>query len=297
MLQLPNVTLCCVDARNHAMALRALARCGREIEFARTIFLTDAVPAQVEVPANVEVIPVGPIASHDAYSRIVLKELYPHVATSHVLVVQWDGYVVHPDAWTGEFLDCDYLGAPWPDGQGGYSVGNGGFSLRSRRLLEALQDERFSVRTEAEDVTICGIHRARLESDFGIRLGDVDLARRFSFEMRAIAGVTTFGFHGVFNLCFVENQHEIAALAATLPDSIAISDMTMLLLRNLVILRQFEAALALGQRILEVDPENEEAADAVVRSRFELAEGRTKAMRPETSSLASRIAQRLRSFR
>ena len=196
-----------------------------------------------------------------------------------------------------EFLGCDYLGAPWPDGQGGYSVGNGGFSLRSRRLLEALQDDRFSVRTEAEDVTICGIHRARLESDFGIRFGDVDLARRFSFEMRAIAGVTTFGFHGVFNLCHVENQHEIAALAATLPDSIAISDMTMLLLRNLVILRQFEAALALGQRILEVDPENEEAADAVVRSRFELAEGRTKAMRPETSSLASRIAQRLRSFR
>ncbi|MGC1816191.1 MAG: DUF5672 family protein [Casimicrobiaceae bacterium] len=297
MLQLPDVTLCCVDARNHALALRALARCRRDIEFARTIFLTDAVPAQVDVPADIDVIPAGPIESHDAYSRIVLKELYPHVATSHVLVVQWDGYVVHPEAWTDEFLGCDYLGAPWPDGQGGYSVGNGGFSLRSRKLLEALQDDRFSARTEAEDVTICGVHRARLESDFGIRFGDVDLARRFSFEMRAIAGVTTFGFHGVFNLCHVESQHEIAELAATLPASIAGSQMTTLLLRNLVILRQFEAALALGQRMLEVDPGNEEAADAVVRSRFELAEERTKAMRPETSSLASRIAQRLRSFR
>ncbi len=207
----------------------------------------------------------------------MLKELYPHVATSHVLVVQWDGYVVHPEAWTDEFLDCDYLGAPWPDGNGGYSVGNGGFSLRSRRLLEALQDDRFQRPDRSRGRHDLRHHRARLESDFGIRFGDVDLARRFSFEMRAIAGVTTFGFHGVFNLFHVESQHEIAALAATLPDSIAISEMTMLLLRNLVILRQFEAALALGQRILEVDPENEEAADAVVRSRFELAEGRTKA--------------------
>ena len=297
MLQLPNVTLCCVDARNHAMALRALARCRRDIEFARTIFLTDAIPEQVDVPAEIDVIPAGPISSHDAYSRIVLKELYPHVATSHVLVAQWDGYVVHPEEWTDEFLGCDYLGAPWPDGQGGYSVGNGGFSLRSRRLLEALQDDRFNVRTEAEDVTICGVHRARLESDFGIRFGDVDLARRFSYELGPLPDEKTFGFHGVFNLIHVESEHDIAALAATLPDSIAISEMTMLLLRNLVILRQFDAARALGQRMLEVDPENEEAADAVVRSRFELAEGCVKSARPETSSLASRIAQRLRSLR
>ena len=297
MLQLPNVTLCCVDARNHAMALRALARCRRDIEFARTIFLTDAIPEMVEVPADIAVIPAGPIASHDAYSRIVLKELYPHVATSHVLVVQWDGYVVHPDAWTDEFLGCDYLGAPWPDGDGGYSVGNGGFSLRSRRLLEALQDDAFPLRSDAEDVTICGPYRARLESGFGIRFGPVDIARRFSYELGPLPDETTFGFHGIFNLIHVESEHDIAALAPALPDSIAISEMTGLLLRNLVIVRQFEAARALGQRILEVDPENEEAADAVVRSRFELTDGRTRAMKPEARSLASRIAQMLRSLR
>ena len=279
------------------MALRALARCRRDIEFARTIFLTDAVPAQVDVPAEIDVIPTGPIESHDAYSRIVLKELYPHIATSHVLVVQWDGYVVHPEAWTNGFLGCDYLGAPWPDGEGGYSVGNGGFSLRSRRLLEALQDEEFSLHSDAEDVTICGTYRARLEYKFGIRFGPIDIARRFSYELGPLPDEKTFGFHGIFNLIHVENEHDIAELAGALPDSITISEMTGLLLRNLVILHQFEAALALGQRILEVDPENEEAAGAVVRSRFELAEGRTKSMKSETSGLASRIAQRLRSFR
>jgi hypothetical protein len=51
------------------------------------------------------------------YSQIVLKGLYPHVATSHVLVIQWDGYVVNADLWDDDFLRYDYIGAPWPAGR------------------------------------------------------------------------------------------------------------------------------------------------------------------------------------
>ena len=42
-------------------------------------------------------------ASRDAYSRFVLKRLLPHVDTPHVLLVQWDGYVVNADAWDAAF--------------------------------------------------------------------------------------------------------------------------------------------------------------------------------------------------
>lgn len=114
-----------------------------------------------------------------------------------------------PKAWTDEFLDCDYLGAPWPDRKGGHTVGNGGFSLRSRKLLAALRDDRFPLLTNTEDVTICGLHRPRLESEFAIKFGQVDLAQRFSFEMdarAAIQGTKTFGFHGLFNLFLIESD-------------------------------------------------------------------------------------------
>jgi hypothetical protein len=273
MLELPQVTICCVDGGNHALALRALARSSREIRFARQVFLTHALPSTVSSPPNVEVIDVGPIASHQAYSRIVMKDLHKYVHTSHALLVQWDGYVVNSAIWSDEFLDCDYLGALWPDGNGGYSVGNGGFSLRSRRLLTALQDASLPLIGDVEDVSICGHHRTRLESDWGIRFGTEASARRFAFELDyrdASAGVPTFGFHGAFNLFFVEGEDELVQMIEQFSDSVAKAEMVTLLLRNLVTFNRPASTLALGQRILAADPDNQEAAEAVVGARDRL---------------------------
>jgi len=279
------------------MALRALDRFRREIRFARTLLLTDAIPADIRLPEGIDVIATGPIGSHEEYSRIALKELYPHIATSHVLLVQWDGYVAHADLWIHQFLDCDYLGAPWPDGKGGHTVSNGGFSLRSRKLLEALQDDHFPLVTNTEDVTICSHHRSRLESDFGIRFASPELAKWFSFKMDAgdvIAGAKTFGFHGVFNLFLVESEREIAAMAPLLSASTARSEITELLLKNLVKFRQSAGALALGRRMLEIDPENPVATDAVLRARYEL-DLRDAATKIEHhAGVAARILQKIR---
>jgi len=296
MLNLPQVTLCCVDGKNHAMALRALEHSRRDIRFAHTVFLTDAVPSGMTVSPGIDVIPVGPIKSHEAYSRIVLKELLPHIATTHVLLTQWDGYVVQPDAWTDSFLDCDYIGAPWPDGRGGFAVGNGGFSLRSRRLLDVLRSDSFPLLTDAEDVTICSYLRPRLESHFGIRFGEVPLAKRFSFEIDAsdvIYGKSTFGFHGVFNFFLVESDQEIAAIVAMMSDAIAGLDMTILLLRNLLKFERFESAFVLGRRILHTNPEHEEAADAVVRARYALDSVRAQRRQWYPGRLGARILRKV----
>ena len=48
------------------------------------------------------------------------------------------------------------------------ACGNGGFSLRSRRLLQALQDPRIAL-SVVEDETICRTFRPLLERDYGIR--------------------------------------------------------------------------------------------------------------------------------
>src|SRR5215831_3023079 len=107
MLELPRVTLCCVDTANHDLALRALRLCTSKVRFARTLFLTDHAPGC----ADIEVRRIPTLSSREAYSQFVLKSLRDHIATSHVLLVQWDGYVVHADAWREAFLACDYLGA------------------------------------------------------------------------------------------------------------------------------------------------------------------------------------------
>ena len=252
MLDLPGVTLVCIDTANHALALRALSRSCEGIRFARALFLTDAVPDGVAVPEYVEVIAIAPIATRVAYSNFVLKELLPFVRTEHVLLVQWDGYVVNPAAWDAAFLECDYLGAKWFWHSDGMRVGNGGFSLRSRRLLVALEDPRIAL-LEAEDTTIGRTFRPLLEREHAIRFGSEPLADKFAFEAAYPIG-KPFGFHGLFNFCRVMPPSELAGLTPLFSDSIARSAQLAHLLNNCLTAAQWAPAIAIARRILATDP-------------------------------------------
>ncbi|MCL4761610.1 MAG: hypothetical protein KJ018_07475, partial [Burkholderiales bacterium] len=264
MLALPGVTLACVDTANHALALRALRRSAERIRFARTLLLTDALPGGVAAPDDVEVTAIAPLRSRDDYSRFVLKDLAAHVRTPHVLLVQWDGYVVHPEAWDPAFLDCDYLGARWFWFTDGHDVGNGGFSLRSHRLLDALRDRLIAL-VEAEDVTIGRAHRALLEREHGIRFGTAALADRFAFEAAYPVG-RPFGFHGLYNFCRVMPPGELAALVPAFSDAIARSPQLAQLGRNCVALGQWRAAIAVAQRMLAADAAHGEARALLAQS-------------------------------
>jgi len=270
MLDLPGVTLVCVDCVNHALALRAMARSLQGVRFGRVLFLTDAMPAGIDVPAGVDVVPIAPIRSRDDYSRFMIRSLLAHVATPHALVIQWDGYVVNPAAWDPANLDCDYLGAKWFWHDDGMRVGNGGFSLRSRRLLEALQDPRIVI-DDVEDNVICRKHRRLLESDHGIRFGSEALADRFSFEAAHPIG-TPFGFHGLFNFWRTVPGDELAALAEAFSDAIARSPQALQLARNCATLGLWPAAVALARRIVAADPTRQEAANLLVNAERNLAQ-------------------------
>ena len=195
-LALPTVTLCAVTSVNFPATLAALEACLDQVEFAEALLLTDAEAAPA--PSDIRVVPIPRIASVAAYSRFMLQDLADHVNSPHCLVVQWDGFVLDALQWDAGFLDCDYVGAPWPQFDDGRDVGNGGFSLRSRRLLEACRDPRFR-HGGAEDVAICRVNRTLLEEEHGLRFANRATAARFAFERSAPPG-PTFGFHGVFNM-------------------------------------------------------------------------------------------------
>ena len=256
MLDLPSVTLVCIDTVNHTLALRALARSIAGVRFARVLFMTDALPTGLAPDPGIEVVAIPPLASRDAYSQFVLKDLPPHVTTSHALLVQWDGYVLDPDAWSQDFLACDYVGATWFWRDDDMRVGNGGFSLRSRRLLQALQDPRI-VLDGPEDATICRTFRPLLEREYGIRYADEDTAARFAFEADYPAG-TSFGFHGLFNFHRVVPPAELRQLPAQLSDAIAQSPQFDQLMHNCLLSGMWAQGAAVARRILAVDPANAE---------------------------------------
>jgi len=257
VLDLPDVTLLAIDTANPALALRALARSRSDVRFARTLFITAELPQGIAVPEGVEIASIAPLDTREAYSAFVLKGLSPYLETTHALLVQWDGYVINSLAWEPEFLACDYIGAKWFWQPEGRRVGNGGFSLRSRRLIEALQDPRI-VLAENEDVAIGATFRPLLEADYGIRFASEATADQFAFEAAYPIG-KPFGFHGLFNFCRVVPADELAAMAETFSAAIARSPQLAQLVRNCVALGQWRPAIALARRRLGELPDDAEA--------------------------------------
>jgi hypothetical protein len=217
MIDLPEVTLVCVDTRTPQLALQAIGRCTAAIRFGAVKLFTDRALLDT-VPPEVSVIDLH-IDSVPAYSEFMLRGLRPHVSTSHCLVVQWDGYVVDAGRWDPAFLHWDYIGAPLRGIDGPRAVGNGGFSLRSRRLLDALAAPGIVI-GHPEDVAICHDNRERLEQTHGIRFAPVEVATRFAYERLAPPG-PTFGFHGLFNFHRVMTMPQLRDLLATLPAQMA----------------------------------------------------------------------------
>ncbi len=218
-LSLPQITLAAVDTRAPALAAQSLQRSMAGIAFGRVLLFTQAQAATDPGlrRAGIEGIAIEPLASGADYSRFVLRELGRHVQTSHVLITQWDGFVADPSAWRDEFLHWDYLGAVWPDQPEGLDVGNGGFSLRSRRLLDAAAALALA-ECHPEDEALCRTHRSRLEREHGIRFAPASLARRFAFENEAPRG-PCFGFHGPWHLPRFLDEPTLRQWLAALPDA------------------------------------------------------------------------------
>ncbi|MBK6636232.1 MAG: hypothetical protein IPG34_00375 [Rhodocyclaceae bacterium] len=141
--------------------------------------------------------------SIDTYSEFVFKCLWPFIGTKFVMIVHWDGFITEPSLWRSEFLAHDYIGAPWAWAVNGANIGNGGFCIRSRKLMLACRDVRLRRHPEiafggAEDIVIGRLYRTHLEAQ-GLSFASTELAAAFSSETGERRG-PSFGFHGPDNM-------------------------------------------------------------------------------------------------
>lgn len=200
MTYLPNVTLVIVDTVNYAQVIKAINKSLEQITPARVVFFTDI---GMDLP-GVDVINIKHLYSKDDYSKFMIKELGRYeFDTSHLLVIQADGYVLDGNVWTDDFLGVEYIGAPWLyiDGK---NIGNGGFSLRSVNLHKILANDDFIQCYANEDDVICRMYRGYLEQNHGIKFASEKLAHLFSFELHR-PKQPTFGFHSFFHQPFKEH--------------------------------------------------------------------------------------------
>lgn len=208
--KLNGVTLLGIDCINLDRLNLAMEICQKDFEFDEVKILSSLSSDKIK-----NIIKIKPINSLEEYSLFTIKELDKYVDTPYVLIVQYDGFILNPKAWNDEFLNYDYIGAPWLVADwsvknfdfpknlvGSYVVGNGGFNLRSKRLLSLsskLYKQGELERYNPEDVAICVYYRELFEKN-GIKFAPVELAKQFSYEAEGDDNYSwdgQFGFHGL----------------------------------------------------------------------------------------------------
>jgi hypothetical protein len=192
-----NITLCCIDTANHVLAMESMKQTLSLMPFAKTVFITDR--DDLTSP-QWEIHKINRLKGFEDLNRFMLKNLYFHIDTEFCLIVQYDGFVWKPHNWSDEFLNYDYIGAPWPGSRDEFSVGTGGFSLRSKKLLKALMDDNIRMLPGInEDLLLGKWFRGYLQAQYGIKFPSKALAAKFACESLG-SDPDTFGFHGMVYL-------------------------------------------------------------------------------------------------
>jgi hypothetical protein len=207
MLDLNNVTLIIIEPAKPDDAVKTLDICCQNIKFGSSKIFTASKPQRTCIHQLFQI----PQFNYEEYSQFVVRNLTDVVDTDFCLIVQTDGFVINANKWTDEFFNYDYIGAKWDRArlvhhcqwiyphikQQGVDkinpVGNGGFSLRSKKLLDlcATAPQQFY---GPEDAFVCNNNRDYFES-FGIKYAPEHIADIFSQDP-LIDRAATFGFHG-----------------------------------------------------------------------------------------------------
>ena len=118
MLNLPDVTLISIDTTdNLSGTLNGVYTSMSGINFGAVKMIT----TKEQIENNSSLVddgiileePFNEIKNYNDYNHYVIYNLHNHVETTHCLLVQPDGFVLFPDKWDNNWLDYDYIGAPW----------------------------------------------------------------------------------------------------------------------------------------------------------------------------------------
>jgi hypothetical protein len=148
---------------------------------------------------DIEYHQIDQIKSIGEYNKFCIKFGNAWPDESHMLVCQHDGYPINTNCWNDKFLEYDYIGSPWGTDRPDHKrVGNGGFSLRSAKIMKIVS-KIISPSEWPEDLMICDVFGDILQKEYNIKFAPIDLAIQFSYEVDIPERNTKlnecFGFH------------------------------------------------------------------------------------------------------
>lgn len=191
-LHLPQVTLCAFGSEKYReQQQKALDYSSKDIEFGAV--------KNIIVPTH----------TIDEWNKAVVFDLGEHIDTEFALLIHPDGFVVNPEMWRDEFLQYDFIGAPFPLPKDDFSyrdihgtiqrVGNS-VSLRSKKLLDLPKMLRMEWKSfhgfYNEDGYIC-VNMRHVFEEHGCVFAPLEVAKYFSHEtpLPETKGIIPFAFH------------------------------------------------------------------------------------------------------
>ena len=199
---LPSVTLVVqapVESPN--LGAKVVNKACEGLIFASVRLVTTAAPT-IPFPGELIIVPDMP---WDEWQKIQAYGLHQYFDTEHALCCECDGFPINPHLWDDSWLSYDYIGAPWrpQNSPNGKRIGNGGFSLQSKRFRELLESRKgFYKQGKPSDVWMCtAMGNVNTFLNKGMRIADVDTAIKFSYEEPIPEYLNwtldkSFGFHG-----------------------------------------------------------------------------------------------------
>ena len=207
MLNLENVTLIALTSVRIPQTIKALEYSCRDIKFGSVKLASDIKPDFL--PGYVIHEYTEKSSNIDEWNHNIIYNLSKHIETDYAILIHDNGFIVNPESWREEFLDYDYIGAPWPLPSDDYSYrdiegkiirqGNS-VSLRSKKLIDLPNKLNLEWRDflgfTNEDGFICVNYRHKY-IDEGCEFADIDVAKYFSHEttMPETQGINPFAFH------------------------------------------------------------------------------------------------------
>jgi len=230
MNQLNNITIVSICHNDKfKLTIQAMDYSMSQIGFVKSLIITEDTldPAyrrmlRHRLYPNINVKTINKTIDLVEYNRMCIEDLHSYIDTEYCLLIQWDGFVIDGNRWQDKFLEYDYIGAPWSVPKGARNnIGNGGFSLRSKKFLEVSSQLRYdpddcewlhpsqklALPVAPEDWYMCYSNYSHFHKN-EIKFPDTKTAYSFSVEHSSsikpynpfdIKTYKSFGFHGDFN--------------------------------------------------------------------------------------------------
>ena len=207
MKKLDNITLIALTSVRIPQTIKALEYSCKGINFGKVKIASDIKPDNL--PDYIEHEYTEKSSNIDEWNYNIIYNLPKHIDTEFALLIHDNGFVVNPDSWKDEFLNYDYIGAPWPLPSDHFSyrdsnneiirVGNS-VSLRSKKLLDIPNKLNLEWKPfhgfSNEDGYICVNYRHKYIEE-GCKFADINIAKFFSHEtmLPELEGIKPFVFH------------------------------------------------------------------------------------------------------